>query len=123
MRSMTEEQARNYILTGYFPNSTDIEAIVDLQDVYAHQRYWSCVKWLFDEETHNNALKLYELIWDEIQMTSLLRAADKIHETEHLCNNIEAECKSLQFQLEIKQNQLEQQVRKYSKYMELLEGN
>ena len=65
MRKMTEEQATYFIKAGYYPTENDIEAIVDLQDVFGHLSYWFNFRLLADDETHDNALKLFKLIWNK----------------------------------------------------------
>ena len=82
MRKMTEEQATLYIKAGYFPRTTDIEAIVDLQDVYGHQNYWAIIRWLYNTDTCDNAKKLFYLIWHKDDVNRYIETANAIKEKE-----------------------------------------
>ena len=91
MRSMSEYQAELYIKAGYFPKDNDIDAIVDLQDVYGHQRYWANVRWLYDAETRVNAEKLFRLIWSADQVDNMKAEAERIHQAQKEKAEVEAE--------------------------------
>ena len=81
MRKMTEQEAEHYILSGYFPEGRgeDLEGqIVDLQDVFGHQRYYAILKWLYKEETSKNAEKLFRLIWNAADVEQYLSKVTEV---------------------------------------------
>lgn len=80
MKSMTRRQAYNYIMAGFFPKKDDIDSIVDLQDIFGHQTYWFILSLLINEETKENALTLFNLIWSETEVDSLLRSVNNYYQ-------------------------------------------
>ena len=79
MRSMTEEQAINYIRAGYYPKETEIEAICDLQDVFGHLPYQFNLNLLAaaESEIKVNAERLFRLIWNKEDVDSYVKLANK----------------------------------------------
>lgn len=80
MKSMTRKQAYNYIMAGFFPKRDDIDSIVDLQDIFGHQSYWFILGLLANDETKENALKLFELIWNKSMVDSLLKTVNNYYQ-------------------------------------------
>ena len=95
MRSMSEYQAELYVKAGYFPLENDIDDIVDLQDVFGHQRYWSNIRLLYDAETKTNAEKLFRLIWSADQVDNMKAEAERIHQAQKEKVDIEAQIAEL----------------------------
>ncbi len=62
MFTMTEEQARAYVIAGFFPRRDDTAAITDLQDAYGHLPTQFVDDLLVDPQTAENAEKLYRMI-------------------------------------------------------------
>ena len=89
MRKMTESQAELYIKAGYFPLENEIEAICDLQDVFGHQRYWATIRWLCQNDTKENAERLYRLIWHKDVVDEYVAKANKFErmQKEKACLN------------------------------------
>ena len=118
MRSMTEYEAELYIKAGYFPTEDDIGAIVDLQDVFGHQRMWAIYKWLYNTETSYRAEKLFRLIWNNEDVDRYIAYVDNMRkERQHL-----TELQSELAHLTQKINTLKKKVEK-DKYSMLGEGD
>ena len=98
MRSMTEAEATYYIKAGYFPYREDIDAIVDLQDVFGHQRMWAIYKWLYDKHTKKNAERLFRLIWAKDVVDNYIQYVDKIRAKEEEALSLQRQIKELQAQ-------------------------
>lgn len=73
MYTMTEEQARAYILAGFFPRRDDVTAITDLQDAYGHLSVHFVEQMLDDLDTAENAERLYRLIWVDKDVDRMVR--------------------------------------------------
>ena len=56
MKTMTEEQCRSFVLSGFIPTSN--EDIADLQDCFNHQSVDFQLGLLIDVQTHENAERL-----------------------------------------------------------------
>lgn len=100
MKSLTREEAEFYIKSNCFPERDNIEMICDLQDIYGHQNYWDIIRWLVDDLTRFNAIKLYNLIWDKTQVNSLIEESNKIISIEQTRNKLEEEFKRIKNELD-----------------------
>lgn len=112
MKSMTCEQAYNYVLAGYFPERSDINSIVDLQDIFGHLPYSFCIALLNNDETTNNAMNLFQRIWDMTTIKGMIASVDRLHSNkisrEIIVEQIkEAEYKIAALQSQIKTNTYE----------------
>ena len=56
MKQMTEQECRNFVLSGFIPTSN--EDIADIQDCFNHQSVDFQIGLLIDPETHQNAERL-----------------------------------------------------------------
>lgn len=56
MKTMTEQECRNFVLSGFVPTSN--EDIADIQDCFNHQSVDFQIGLLMDPETHQNAERL-----------------------------------------------------------------
>lgn len=56
MKTMTEQECRNFVLSGFVPTSN--EDIADIQDCFNHQSVDFQIGLLIDPETHQNAERL-----------------------------------------------------------------
>ena len=96
MRSMTEEQAINYIKAGYYPNDTEIEAICDLQDVFGHLPYKFNLNLLANDELKVNAEKLFRLIWNKDDVDHYVELANKYTENLNKLDSLYVQLSAIQ---------------------------
>ena len=86
MRKMTPDQARNYILSGYFPEKPAeqgsmnynpaleyayIKELAELRDVFNMFPKTFCASLLVDDRYCENAQKLFSMIWDDLDIIAL----------------------------------------------------
>ena len=80
MRRMTIEEAKHYILAGYFPKENEVESICDLQDVFGNLSYWKIIGFAGseDETLRENTKKLLRLIWSEEMAERVIRKGEEV---------------------------------------------
>lgn len=122
MRKMTSDQARNYILSGYFPEKPAeqgsmnynpaleyayIKELAELRDVFNMFPNTFCANLLVDDRYRENAQKLFSMIWDDLDIAALNMIACRIvNATEDLKKLYDRE-----FQLECELNDVRQNLK------------
>lgn len=80
MKTMTEQECRAFVMSGYIPTSN--EDIADIQDCFNHQSVDFQLGLLIDIETHANAERLMRAcLHCEAEVDMLLAQADDICKT------------------------------------------
>ena len=77
MFTMTEEQARAYVIAGFFPRRDDTAAITDLQDAYGNLFSQFLDELLDDAETAENAEKLFRLLWSAEEVDRMIESRER----------------------------------------------
>ena len=76
---MRENEAQLYIKAGFFPSETDSTTLKDLRTTFNNQRFWTCIRWLYNIDTKGKAEKLFRLIWDKKQVDTMLEIVDNVY--------------------------------------------
>lgn len=122
MRKMTSDQARNYILSGYFPEKPAehgsmnynpaleyayIKELAELRNVFNMFPTTFCASLLADEQYRGNAQELFSMIWDDLDVTVLNMIAYRIVEARERIERLH----DREFQLECELNDIRQKLK------------
>lgn len=99
IKTMTPEQAKAYVKAGFFPDALSHQSLFDLRDAFGHLPYDFNVGLLADDETCENAAKLFELIWDHTTFTCMERQARDYREALQRRAAISTQLAALVFEL------------------------
>ena len=123
MRKMTTEQARNYILAGFFPVTpaesgetghnpaltySYLKEITELEDIFNGFPTTFCASLLADNKYCGNAQKLFSMIWDDLDITALNMIACRIVNTKADIENLH----NREFQLECELADIKQEIKR-----------
>ncbi len=79
MEQITERQALLFVKAGIFPEAAETQSVIRLQDIFGKLRYRFVNGLLADNdtETRENALRLYKILWDDTQVSSMVKSAER----------------------------------------------